>query len=340
LSRLEDAGVKPGDVYEPLVGEAWNYRRKARLSVRLVKAKGRVLVGFRERNGKFVADMHECHVLRGEIGKSLPELARLLEALDCRGEIPQLEVACGDGCCALVLRHLVDLSESDLSQLTDFAELTGIRIYLQSGGPDSVRPLSAGGPPLQYSVGGLLFQFEPLDFVQVNGALNRAMIARTLELLDPQPDEQVLDLFCGLGNFSLPLATRAAGVIALEGSQNMVERGRDNAALNSLENVEFRCADLYEAAGKVSPWGAAEFDKVLLDPPRSGALELLPWIEKCGAQKVLYISCNPVTLARDAGVLAGELGFSLAGAGVMDMFPHTPHSEAIALFVRGKGSGS
>jgi 23S rRNA (uracil1939-C5)-methyltransferase len=339
LARLGDAGVTPGAVYAPLVGEAWNYRRKARLSVRLVPAKGRVLVGFRERNGKFVADMQECHVLRGEIGNALRELAQLLGSLDCRGDIPQLEVACGDGCCALVLRHLVELSASDRLRLTEFEERTGIRFYLQSAGPDSVRPLLPGGAPLEYAANGLRFQFEPLDFVQVNGALNREMIARALELLDPQPGEQVLDLFCGLGNFSLPLATRAAGVIALEGSQAMVERGRDNAALNGLQNVEFRCADLYEATAEGSPWGGAEFDKVLLDPPRTGAPELLPWIEKSGARKVLYVSCNPDTLACDAGVLAGELGFRLAGAGVMDMFPHTPHSEAIALFVRGEGPG-
>jgi 23S rRNA (uracil1939-C5)-methyltransferase len=259
----------------------------------------------------------------------------LLESLDCRSDVPQLEIACGDGCCALVLRHLVDLTDSDLSNLTGFEERTGIRIHLQAGGPGSVRPLSPGRPPLEYAVDGLRFQFEPLDFVQVNGALNRKMVARALELLDPQPGEQVLDLFCGLGNFSLPLARRAAGVTAVEGSRAMVERGRDNAALNGLENAEFLCADLYEATAEGSPWGTGAFDKVLLDPPRSGALELLPWIERCGAERVLYISCNPDTLARDAGVLAGELGFRLEGAGIMDMFPHTPHSEAIALFHRG-----
>lgn len=337
LDQLKRVGeVEPGVLYQPLDAHAWNYRRKARLSVRDVAGKQRVLVGFRERNGRFVADMAECHILRREVADILPELARLLETMDCRAEIPQVEVACGDGSSVLIIRHLVELSEQDQLRLRDFSRQTGIGLYLQPGGPDSIHLLVPDEYQLEYEIGemGLRFQFQPLDFLQVNGALNQLMIDRALELLDPRPEDVVLDLFCGLGNFTLPLATRAGSVKGVEGSPAMVERARKNANLNGLENVSFESADLYQSSRDRPPWGGTKFDKVLLDPPRTGALELLPWIAACGAEKVLYISCNPETLARDAGVLVQELGFELGGAGIMNMFPHTPHSEAIALFER------
>jgi len=336
LQCLKDTGrVEPARVYMPLSGPLWNYRRKARLSVRDVAAKDRVLVGFRERDGRFVADMSECHILRKEIADALPGLARLVETLECRATIPQIEVACGDQQSALIIRHLEALSSTDVECLRSFARETGLGLFLQPGGPDSIHLLEPLDLQLEYAIEqlGLRFQFEPLDFIQVNGGLNPLMIMRALELLDPQPTDKILDLFCGLGNFTLPLASRAGHVTGVEGSEAMVERGRSNARLNGLGNVEFHSADLYQPREE-PPWPAAEFNKVLLDPPRSGAQELLPWIAASQVSSLLYISCNPETLARDAGLLVHQYGFTLAGAGIINMFPHTPHSEAIALFER------
>ncbi len=337
LMQLRETGqVEPQTVFAPLEGPVWNYRRKARLSVRDVAAKQRVLVGFRERNGRFVADMGQCHILRDEVTGLLPDLARLLESMDGKAEIPQVEIACGDGQCALIIRHLAELTVADMQRLREFSKLDGVGLYLQPGGPETVHLLAPEGFQLTYRIEqpALRFNFEPLDFLQVNGGLNQLMIIRALELLEPQPSDNVLDLFCGLGNFTLPLATRAASVTGVEGSEDMVERARGNAVLNGLVNVVFHSADLYQQVETLPPWKEAKFDKVLLDPPRTGALELLPWIAACGAGTVLYISCNPQTLARDAGVLVHQLGFRLSGAGIMNMFPHTTHSEAIALFER------
>jgi len=336
LQCLDETGhVEPASIYAPLSGPLWNYRRKARLSVRDVAAKKRVLVGFRERNGRFVADMDECHILRKELSEALPKLARLLESLECRAVIPQFEVACGDRKCAVIIRHLEDLSAADTESLRVFARETGLGILLQSAGPDSIQVLEPEDLQLEYAIEplGLKFQFEPLDFTQVNGELNQQMVMRALDLLDPQPDDKILDLFCGLGNFTLPLATRAGYVVGVEGSEAMVERGGSNARLNNLDNVEFHSTDLYRSCDK-APWPAMDFNKILLDPPRSGAQELLPWIAASKVSHVVYISCNPETLARDAGILVNQYGFSLEGAGIINMFPHTPHSEAIALFER------
>jgi len=336
LQYLKDSGhVEPLTVFAPLSGPLWNYRRKARLSVRDVRAKNRVLVGFRERNGRYVADMDDCHILRKEIANALPKLARLLESLECRAIIPQIEVACGDEQCALIIRHLEDLSSVDTESLRSFARESGLGILLQAAGPDSIQVLEPEDLQLEYAIEslGLRFQFEPLDFTQVNGDLNQQMVKRALELLDPQATDNILDLFCGLGNFTLPLATRAGYVVGVEGSQEMVERGRSNAKLNGLDNVEFHSTDLYQPCD-TPPWPVADYNKILLDPPRSGAQELLPWIGTSKVERVLYISCNPETLARDAGILVNQYGFSLEGAGVINMFPHTPHSETIALFDR------
>jgi 23S rRNA (uracil1939-C5)-methyltransferase len=336
LQTLTDEGqVRPASVYEPLCGPLWNYRRKARLSVRDVHAKDRVLVGFRERNGRYVADLHTCHILRSEIASALPQIAALIRSLECRATVPQIEISCGDNASAMIVRHLEPLSESDIDRFREFSQEQGLAIFLQPGGPDSVRLLAPQDLQLEYRLDdpALTFRFEPLDFIQVNGGLNRLMVSRALQLLDPQPEDSVLDLFCGLGNFTLPLATRAGTVTGVEGSEQMVERGRRNAELNALANVEFHAADLYQPGGQ-PPWPVRQYDMILLDPPRSGALELLPWIAAGTARRVLYISCNPDTLARDAGQLVRRHGFELAGAGILDMFPHTPHSEAIALFER------
>ncbi|MCP4046513.1 MAG: 23S rRNA (uracil(1939)-C(5))-methyltransferase RlmD [Gammaproteobacteria bacterium] len=333
---LRDTGhVEPTMIYPPLSGPQWNYRRKARLSVRDVAAKKRVLVGFRERNGRFVADMNECHILRTEIADALPELSRLIKTLECRAAIPQIEIACGDSQSALIIRHLEELTGNDRENLRDFARESGLAIFSQPAGPDSIELLEPVDLQLEYSIEslGLRFHFDPLDFIQVNGGLNQQMVGRALELLDPQAEDTILDLFCGLGNFTLALATRAGQVTGVEGSEQMVERGRGNAHLNGQNNVGFHAADLYKPT-QSPPWPLADYNKVLLDPPRSGAQDLLPWIAASKAQQVLYISCNPETLARDAGILVNQYGFSLEGAGVIDMFPHTPHSESIALFKR------
>jgi len=335
LQALQDNDVRAAEVYAPLDATHWNYRRKARLSVRDVPAKQRVLIGFRERNGRYVADMTECHILHPVIAKALPRMSELIGTLDTRNTIPQVEVACGDERCALIVRHLETLSAADCDRLRSFAGETGLGIYLQAAGPESVELFEPEGFQLEYVLHPteLRFRFGPLDFVQVNGVLNRQMVSRALELLEPSDGDHVLDLFCGLGNFTLPLALAAGRVTGLEGSAEMVERARDNARLNGLTNVGFQVADLYEPTD-APPWPAAGYNKVLLDPPRSGAQEMLPWIAASGIARVLYISCNPDTLARDAGILVNQYGYSLIGAGVMNMFPHTHHSEAIALFER------
>jgi 23S rRNA (uracil1939-C5)-methyltransferase len=335
LQALLANNVQPAEVYAPLDATHWNYRRKARLSVRDVPAKQRVLIGFRERNARYVADMNECHILHPVIAQALPGLSALIGTLDARKTIPQIEVACGDERCALIIRHLESLSDGDTGRLREFARESGLGIYLQAAGPESIELLAPEGFQLEYALHQpeLRFRFGPLDFVQVNGALNRLMVARALQLLQPGDGDHVLDLFCGLGNFTLPLARGAARVTGLEGSAEMVERARANARLNGLSNVEFQVADLYEPAD-APPWPAAGYTKALLDPPRSGAEEMLPWIAASGIRRVLYISCNPETLARDAGILVNRHGFDLLGAGVMNMFPHTHHSEAIALFER------
>ncbi len=336
LDVLRVAGrLEPDTLYPPLGDLEWNYRRKARLSVRDVAAKGRVLVGFRERNGRYVADMTECHILHTEIAAALPIFSRFLESLECRAHIPQIEVACGDQHSAIIIRHLEPISDTDTARLRAFSRETGLGIYLQAAGPDTVQLLEPADFQLEYSMQtlGLRFRFEPLDFVQVNAGLNIKMVERTLELLDPQADDDILDLFCGMGNFTLALAKAAGHVTGVEGSLDMVERGRANARLNRLENVIFQQADLYRTCAE-HPWPRGSYSKILLDPPRSGAQELLPWIAASGASRVLYISCNPETLARDAGILVHQHDFVLKGAGIMNMFPHTPHSEAIAVFER------
>lgn len=336
LKTLRDiGGVEPDEVYEPLDASHWNYRRKARLSVRDVIAKERVLIGFRERNGRYVVEMDECHILHPVIADALPAMSAMIGSLECRASIPQVEVACGDERCAIIIRHLVVLSGGDTDILRSFARDTGLGIFLQAAGPDSVTLFEPIDFQLEYAFEslGLRFRFEPLDFIQVNGAVNQRMVERALELLEPQVCDNILDLFCGLGNFTLPLAKSAGRVTGLEGSAEMVGRARANAVLNGLENVDFQIADLYEA-GVTPPWPSSGYNKVLLDPPRSGAQELLPWIAASGVSLVLYISCNPETLARDAGILVRQHDFNLIGAGVMNMFPHTHHSEAIAMFER------
>ena len=327
--------VTPKEYWAPLTGPLWGYRRKARLSVRYVHKKERVLVGFRERYGRFVADMQECHVLDPRIAEQLPELSRLIYSMDARRTIPQIEVACGDLQCALVFRHLEPLSEDDLERLKAYARSSGIAVLLQAGGPATVLCLEPGSVELQFSFPefGIELEFGPSDFIQVNAELNRKMVSRAVELLDPGPDDRVLDLFCGLGNFTLPIATRAGQVVGVEGDQELVRKGTRNAQRNGLDNARFHMADLNEEPGS-APWLKTAYDKVLVDPPRSGAEFILPHIAASNARRLVYVSCHPASLARDAGLLVQEHGFELLGAGVMDMFPHTGHVESIALFER------
>jgi len=327
--------VEPDEFWEPLTGELWGYRRKARLSVRYVHKKERVLVGFRERYGRFVADMQECHVLDARIASQLPGLSTLIHSLEARRTIPQIEVACGDDTCALVFRNLETLVDSDLEKLRAYARESGIAILLQPGGPATVHNLEPAEVQLSFAFPdyGLELEFGPSDFIQVNADMNRKMVRRAIELLQPGPGDRILDLFCGLGNFTLPVATCAAEVVGVEGDQELVNKGRANAERNGLENAFFHAADLNEEPG-AAPWLSQPYDKVLVDPPRSGAEFILPHVAASGARRLVYVSCHPASLARDAGILVHEHGFRLKGAGVMDMFPHTGHVESVALFER------
>jgi 23S rRNA (uracil1939-C5)-methyltransferase len=329
--------VTPEQFWPPLTGALWGYRRKARLSVRYVAAKERVLVGFRETYARFVADIRECHVLDPRIAAQLPALSGLIHSMRARESIAQIEVACGDETCALVFRHLEPLGDDDLDKLRDFARTSGIAVMLQPGGPASVHALEPATVELSFRLPafGLELAFGPSDFVQVNGEMNRRMIDRALELLAPGAGDRVLDLFCGLGNFTLPIATRVAECVGVEGDEELVRKARANAARNGLGNARFHVSDLaVGTAGGALPWLQGAYDSALVDPPRSGAESTLPLLAACGTRRIVYVSCHPASLARDAGLLVHRYGFRLAGAGVMDMFPHTGHVESIALFER------
>jgi 23S rRNA (uracil1939-C5)-methyltransferase len=301
--------------------------------VRHVEKKDALLVGFREKGSHFVADIERCETLVAEVGTRLPALRALVASLSCAREVPQIEVAAGDRETALLLRHLVPLGEDDLARLREFAAATGLRIYSQAGGPDTLRRVDGPEAPLTCRVAGLELEFLPGDFVQVNAGVNEQIVPLALELLEVGAADSVLDLFCGLGNFTLPLAARAARVAGVEGEPGLVARARDNARRLGLGNVEFMAANLFEAAG-LAAIPAGPWSKLLLDPPRSGAAEVIEAFDFRGVERVCYVSCNPVTLARDAAALVGRHGYRLDAAGVLDMFPHTTHVESIALFVR------
>ena len=330
------AKVEVPKVLPPLQGEIWNYRRRARLGARWVPQKSRTLVGFRERNDNKLADIRSCQVLREPLSSLIDPLGQLLGRLTVRDKVPQVEAAVADNITALVIRILEDLTATDLELLHEFRREHHVQIYLQREGYDSITPLHPESAiPLNYELSqlGLKFEFLPNDFIQVNADLNQRMIAKALEILAVDKNDQVLDLFCGLGNFSLPIAQRASTVLGIEGEVSLVERARHNARLNNLTNVEFMVANLFEEH-KDSRFAKRKFNKVLLDPPRAGAREILPVIAKCGAERVVYVPCHPGTLARDAGILVHELGYTLKTAGVLDMFPHTAHVESIAVFDR------
>ena len=326
--------VTPDEILPPLQAGVWNYRRRARVAARWVSKKQRTVVGFRERSTPYITDLKSCAVLRAPVDQLILPMSELVTALSIRNRVPQVEVAVADNAVALVVRVLEPLTSEDLELLRRFAGEHSVQIFLQPGGYDTVAPLT-DGPPLEYRLPAfdLTLQFLPTDFVQVNGALNLQMIERAVALLAPTRDDKVLDLFCGLGNFSLPLARTAGQVIGVEGEGSLVARARANAERNGLSNTQFFTANLADETVATASW-AGKFDKVLLDPPRAGAKEVLPVVAKSGAATVLYISCHPGSLARDAGILVHEHGYKLQAAGVMDMFPHTAHVESAALFVK------
>jgi len=328
--------VTPGQWLPGLAADAWGYRRKARLSARYVEKKGRMLVGFRDSNPRFVADLTRCETLDARLGARLETLARHIEGLNARREIPQIEVAFGDADGALVIRHMQALGESDRAKLCALGAEFELSIYLQANRPDALELLYQHAAELHYSLPdeNVSIRFRPLDFTQVNASLNRLMVAQAMRLLAPQPGEQVLDLYCGLGNFTLPIARRGARVTGVEGDPGLVARARANALHEGLgEQVDYHVADLSQPVAEAG-WSKQAYHKVLLDPPRAGADVLLQSLSLQGVQCLVYVSCHPGTLARDAGILVRQHGFVLESAGVMDMFPHTNHVESMAVFKR------
>ncbi len=328
-------GVEPVEVAAPLIGPLWGYRRRARLSVKNVHKKERVLVGFRERNNPYVAVIEGCEVLDPAVGRRLTKLAGLIEQLTICDRIPQIEVAVAENAVALVLRVMDPPTLQDRERLEAFSKEEAIWFYLQPGGLDSVTPLLPDTPELYFQLPNhnVRLYFEPADFIQVNGTLNAAMVDQALEWLNPGSADKVLELFCGLGNFSMPLARQATSVVAVEGDASLVKRAQMNAVRNDLQNIEFYVSDLFQTQAEEA-WIGQSFDKALIDPPRAGAEEVMPLLARAGVREILYVSCHPATLARDVSILVKEYGYRLQRAGVMDMFPHTSHVESMALLVK------
>ena len=327
--------VTPEAMLAPIHGPAWGYRYRARFSSRYVRKRGATLVGFRERSHSFVADMQTCDVVPARISALLMPLRNLIDGLSIRERLPQIELAIGDARDALAFRILEPLTADDERRLRDFAERYGVHVYLQPGGPDTVHLLHPDGDELlRYTLPefGLEYRYRLPDFTQVNHQINRVLVRRAMSLLDPQPGERIGDMFCGIGNFSLPMARRGASVTGVEGSRGLVERALDNARHNGLKE---RCSFLAEDLFKVDEqrWQQfGPFDKLLIDPPRDGAIELVNLLGNASPRRVVYVSCNPATLARDAGVMVHVNGYTLRAAGVVNMFPHTSHVESIAVF--------
>ena len=333
LAELSSAGgVSPRRVMTPVVGSPWRYRRKARLGARYVSGRKGALVGFRERLPNRVADMTDCEVLSEPFGPLVMPLRELTGSLEARARIPQIEVAAGDDGAVLVIRHLDPLSPDDGEAIEAFASRYGIGVWLQPGGPDTARAFGGSASNLHYSPddGTTRLSFTPLDFVQVNDEVNRALVQRVLSMLAPSPGDDVLDAFCGLGNFSLPVAARGARVTGLEAADAMVERARANASDNALA-ASFHRADLGDDA-TVREWLSRGWDKLLLDPPRTGAESIVEHASLARPSRIVYVSCNPETLARDAARLVHDHGYHLIRTGLVDMFPHTSHIESVSEF--------
>ncbi|QWF19822.1 23S rRNA (uracil(1939)-C(5))-methyltransferase RlmD [Lysobacter capsici] len=344
MENFERIGhVTPERILPALTDSAWGYRRKGRFSVRRVEKKDKTLVGFRETDPRFVAEIARCETVIPEVGDAIGALAQLIDGLQARREIPQVEFIGGDrmhgdnahGGIALTFRHLSPLSQADRDAIVAFAQQHEFAVFLQPGGIESVHPLWPADPRLAFTLPqwNLELKFRPLDFIQVNAGLNGHMIQHAIDLLQPQPEDRVLDLFAGLGNFTLPLARSVREVVGVEGEAGLVQRARENAEHNGLGNAKFYAADLAkDLSGE--PWMREGFDRLLLDPPRSGADFVLTQLPLKQFKHIVYVSCHPASLARDAGYLVREKGWKLRAAGVMDMFPHTAHVESIAMFER------
>lgn len=329
------AELEPTHWLPHLSDRHWHYRRRARLSVKWVPGKDKVLVGFREKNGRFVADMDYCLVLEKPLADLIKPLQELVMNMTLKSFIPQVECALSDQQPALIMRHMRPLPDEDMDLLTAFAKDHDVQLFLQSKGPDTVTPIRPDYSALAFDLPqhNLRYEFLPNDFIQVNQAMNEKMIDRVLSVMALKKESKVLDLFCGLGNFTLPIARHSHQVIGVEGDQQLVERARHNAQLNDLSNVDFFTADLTKDHSQ-SAWFNQDFSHVLIDPPRSGAWDILPLIAKTSANTLVYVSCHPASLARDSQRLVQDLGFSMQSAGVMDMFPHTSHVESMAVFTR------
>lgn len=340
LDSLQRIGhTEPQTILKPLISNYWNYRNKARLSVRFVEKKNSALVGFREQNNpRYIAEINQCSILNSKVDTHIPLLRKLIDSFEFPHCIAQIEVAAGDDDIALMFRNLETLSPQDAETLKTFAQETGFIVFLQPGNASTVTlfyPLDRE-EYLSYSLPkeGITFKFHPTDFTQINSGLNQLMVSQAMDLMELKQTDRVLDLFCGLGNFSLPLAKRCGEVVGVEGSQAMVLRATMNAQLNNINNVKFYCADL-EKIGEFNQFIQGDFNKLLIDPPRSGALEIVKQMDQLGPERIVYISCNPATLARDSDILVNQKGYIMHAAGVMDMFPHTTHVESIAVFEKG-----
>lgn len=341
LEQLEHFGnVKPEHILSPIQSPTSGYRCKARLSVKYVVKKNRLLIGFHEKNGRYVADINNCLILDPRVGDKIALLRDLIATTSVFASIPQIEIAIGDTVAALIIRHLQKFTDNDLEKIRVFGREQGLQIYLQPGGRDSINCLTQPEQSLTYTLQLPNEQkcellFHPADFTQINPYINRQLVPRLLELLEPKSSENVLDLFCGLGNFTIPVAKFCATIVGVEGDKEMVERGTENAKRNGVNNAAFYSADLAtineQSHQQTAPWLSQKFDKIILDPPRTGAIEIIKYLPKFKAKKIVYISCNPATLARDAQELCAQ-GYTLTHAGIADMFPHTSHVESIAVF--------
>ncbi|MBI3230415.1 MAG: 23S rRNA (uracil(1939)-C(5))-methyltransferase RlmD [Burkholderiales bacterium] len=333
--------VKPETMLRPIYGPTWGYRYRARLSVRHVKKKGEVLVGFHEKRSVFVADIKSCEILPPHVSNMLLPLRSLIASLSIFDQLPQIELAVGEDVTAMVLRIMAPLTSDDELKLKAFADQHQVQFWLQTKGPETAVPYYPLEPQLHYLLPefGIKMPFKPVDFTQVNHHINRVLVARALRLLEVQPNERVADLFCGLGNFTLPIATLATSVVGIEGSSSLTERALDNAKFNGVaEKTSFSTRNLFEMT--TAEWIAlGKFDRMLIDPPRDGAMAVCEAIAGLTAEqreykprRIVYVACSPSTLARDAGILVNQAGYKLTMAGVMNMFPHTSHVESMAVF--------
>jgi 23S rRNA (uracil1939-C5)-methyltransferase len=328
------AQVQPKSLLPPLTANAWQYRRKARLSAKYVAPKEKVVVGFREKNGRFIANIGRCNILHASIGEHIEDIGQALYQLECRDKIPQVEIVVDDTDTAIIVRHMAPLLDEDINALRTLAEKQGYRLYLQSKGPDTITLNWPENAPvlMHYSLSnfGVEFDFHPAQFTQINTEINHKMVACAIELLELTEEDSVLDLFCGIGNFTLPIAKHCLKVVGVEGQQSAVDMAKHNATINNINNTKFYCSNLFEPLAE-QDWSLQHYTKLVLDPPRAGAAEVIQALNMHSISTIVYISCNPATLARDTKLLV-DRGYRLIKAGVMDMFPHTQHVEAMALF--------